>query len=171
MPKIELIAQSLTREAFKSYGDVVEINEAFHFSMNEETIERYHDLAQIDIGDDPDAKVIFSITQCTLAAELPYIVDLVERHPLGSQLFYPLFNGPMIAVVGDRAEQPVPMALKAFVSNGKQGINFYRNVWHMPLIGLNAEEKFIIIDRDGPGNNCDKYYFDENLEITLHTLC
>lgn len=170
MSEFTLNAQPLTRKSFAPYGDVVESNQAFHFSINEGAIERFHDLAQIDIGDDSDAKVVFGIAECEIATSLPYRVDLVERHPLGTQLFYPLFDKPIIVVVAERSAVPDPAQLKAFVSNGAQGINFHRNIWHMPLIGLHTGEKFVIVDRDGPGNNCDKYNFDDSIVITIQAL-
>ena len=170
MSKISLSAKSLTRDAFAPYGDLVEIKDAVHFSINEGTIERFHDLAKIDIGDDPDAKVIASIAMCNSATTLPYKIELVERHPLGTQLFFPMFTEPMIVIVGVDSEEPKPQNLEAFFSNGQQGINFHRNTWHIPLISLNEGEKYIIVDRNGPGNNCDEYYFDESVEITLQPL-
>lgn len=169
MSEITLTAKPLTREAFAAYGDVVEIKDASHFSINEGTIERFHDLAQLDVGDDPQAKIVCSIAMCNTASVLPYKINVVERHPLGTQLFYPLFAGPMFIVVGVPAQVPDPSAFKAFVSNGQQGINFHRNVWHVPLISLNEGEKYIIVDRDGPGNNCDFHYFDDSFDITLRT--
>ena len=170
MTQVKLIAQPLTREAFKPYGDVLEINGAAHFSINAGTIERHHDLAQLNVGDDPQAKVIVSIASTNQTTRLPCRIKLVERHPLGTQVFYPLTAEPMIIVVCEHSNKPQPASLKAFVSDGEQGINFHRNVWHAPLIALNAHERHIIIDRAGPGNNCEEYYFDEDVEITLQPL-
>ena len=170
MSEIKLTAKPLSRDAFAPYGDVVEINDASHFSINEGAIERFHDLAQLDVGDDPQAKIICSIARCNTASSLPFRIKVIERHPLGTQLFYPMFNGPILLVVGVQAQEPDPLTFEAFVSNGQQGINFHRNVWHIPLISLNEGEKYIIVDRDGPGNNCDFYHFDDSTKITLQAL-
>lgn len=170
MSTIKLTAKPLTRDAFAPYGDVVEINSASHFSINEGAIERFHDLAQLDVGDDPQAKIICSIAMCNTASTLPFRIKVIERHPLGTQLFYPMFTGPILLVVGVQAPEPDPLTFEAFISNGQQGINFHRNVWHIPLISLNEGEKYIIVDRDGPGNNCDFYYFDDSTQITLQAL-
>lgn len=78
-------------------------------------------------------------------------------HPLGSQAFIPLNGQAFLVVVAET--QPVPahfasQSLHAFVSNGRQDINFRRGVWHHPLLALAAGE-FLVADRLGPGDNCE----------------
>ena len=79
----------------------------------------------------------------------------MERHPLGSQAFMPLDAQPFIVVVAPLGEQVAPGDLRAFITNGRQGVNYRRGVWHHSLIALNAPARFIVVDRGGPGDNCD----------------
>ena len=160
----------LSKQAFEPYGDVIQIDGAHHFSINNGTIERFHDLATIETGNDEEAMTLLSIAQSNQASQLPLRIHLLERHPLASQAFYPLFDEPMIVVVAPHGEQVSPASLKAFYSNGKQGVNFSRGVWHLPLIALRPQQKFLIVDRGGPGNNCEEYHFNSLDEITLQEL-
>ena len=41
--------ERLTREAFAPFGDVIELEGARHYPINEGTTERYHDLAKVDV--------------------------------------------------------------------------------------------------------------------------
>lgn len=151
--------EPLTRAAYAPYGDVIDMQDVDHFSINEGAIERFHDLAKVDIGADEGGRTLISIALCNRADSLPYTLPHVERHPLGSQAFLPLDDTPVIVVVAPHGESVDPADIKAFISNGKQGINYHRAVWHMPLIALQKGQQMIIVDRGGPGNNCEEFYF------------
>lgn len=166
MATINLKLQPLTRAAFAPYGDVIETENARHFSINAGTIERFHDLAAVDVGTADDGRTLISIARCNQATDLPFPVKFVERHPRGSQAFIPLSATPLVAVVAPPGERVDPQVLQAFISNGKQGINYHRGVWHIPLIALDQNQQFVIVDRGGPGQNCDEFHFDN--EIVLH---
>ncbi|MCB1755054.1 MAG: ureidoglycolate lyase [Gammaproteobacteria bacterium] len=160
-----ITVEPLTREAFAPFGDVIQTDGARNFSINAGTVERYHKLAAVDVGEEEQGRAIISIAECKAVSSLPCSLPLVERHPLGSQAFIPLDKQPIIVVVATKGETVDPRALKAFVSNGKQGINYHRGVWHMPLICLAERQQLLIVDRDGPGNNCEEFFFDEEIRI------
>jgi len=84
---------------------------------------------------------------------------MVERHPLGSQAFIPMQNEPWLIVVCDAREEPKPGSLRAFRATGKQGVNYRPDVWHHPLLVLKADQDFLVVDRGGPGENCDEVWF------------
>ena len=44
--------------------------------------------------------------------------------------------------------------LRAFITNGEQGVNYHRNVWHHPLFAWQRVTDFLTIDRGG-SDNCD----------------
>lgn len=166
MNRIILNAEPLTKEAFKPYGDVIEIDGAKHYSINLGTVERYHDLANVDIDYSEGGRAIISIATINNSQSLPFQLKLIERHPKASQAFIPMFDAPVYIVVAVPSAEPQPEKLKAFVSNGKQGFNYNAGVWHMPLMTDQEGRGFIVIDRAGPGNNCDEYFL-ENHTIEL----
>ena len=71
----------------------------------------------------------------------------------------------MIVVVAPAGDAPQAADLRAFVSNGRQGINYHQGTWHMPLIAFDASQEFLIIDRVGDSPNCDLHYLDEPLTL------
>ena len=156
-PTIRLRAEPLDRERFAPYGDVIETAGARHFGINRDTIERFHDLARIEADFSAGGRLTLNIATVNRAASLPYRVPCVERHPLGSQAFIPMDATPMVIVVAEPAEQVATSRLKAFVSNGRQGVNYAPGTWHMPLIGLDRAQRFLLIDRSGPGDNCEEW--------------
>ena len=130
---IELQPMPLTAERFAPYGDVIEASQATTQAMNDARFDRFDKLCSVDVG---DADVAVSIATSRTITRLPYRIDMVERHPLGSQAFIPLSPCRMIVVVAPPAASVAADELRAFESNGQQGINYHRGTWHMPLIAF-----------------------------------
>jgi ureidoglycolate lyase len=156
---LTLIPQLLTKERFAPYGDVVESVIDRKAAMNAARFERFDDLCDVDIAD--DGRVAVSIARCRVATSLPLRIDMVERHPLGSQAFVPLTPCKMIVVVAPPEASVEAADLKAFVTNGRQGINYHRGTWHMPLIAFDTGQEFLIVDRAADQPNCDEHTLDE----------
>lgn len=161
MPDITLKPLPLTRERFTPYGDVIETSPEHRQPMNESRFERFDGLADVDI--DGDGHVAVSIARCRVATMLPYRFDVVERHPLGSQAFVPLTPARLIVVVAPPAASVEACDLRAFVTNGRQGVNYHPGTWHMPLIAFEAGQQFLVIDRAGDAPNCDEHALDESV--------
>ncbi len=156
---ITLTAEPLTRERFAPYGDVIDTARDGADVMNDARFERFDDLCNVDIIN--DGSVAVSIARCRTPTSLPLRLDMVERHPLGSQAFIPLSPCRMVIVVGPPEEGIVVEDLRAFVTNGRQGFNYRRGTWHMPLIGLDEGQEYLVIDRGGNEPNCETHVIDE----------
>jgi ureidoglycolate lyase len=81
-----------------------------------------------------------------------------ERHPMASQAFVPLAPRPFL--VGAARDRPQAEQLTAFRTTAGQGVNYARGVWHHPLIAINQATDFLVIDREGAGENCDEATYD-----------
>ena len=156
---ITLKPQLLTSERFAPYGDVIEATAERIAAMNTGRFERFDDLGHVET--DSDGRVAISIARCRVATTLPYRFDLVERHPNGSQAFVPLSGFRFVVVVAPPLEAVEAEDLRAFVTNGRQGINYHRGTWHMPLIALEPGQEFLVIDRVGESPNCDEHSLGE----------
>ena len=159
MMTITLRPQPLTKERFAPYGDVIESAPGSKAPMNAARFERFDDLADVDVQD--DGRVAVSIARCRVATTLPYRIDMVERHPLGSQAFVPLTPCTLVVVVAPPEESVDAQDLRAFMTNGRQGVNYHRGTWHMPLIAFEAGQEFLIIDRAGDAPNCEEHSLEE----------
>lgn len=155
---ISLVPVPLTRERFAPYGDVIETSAGMASSMNDARFERFDDLCEIDFA---DGKATISVARCRTPTALPLRVDRVERHPLGSQAFIPLTRCTMVVVVAPPGESVREEQLRAFVTNGRQGINYHRGTWHMPLIAFEPRQEFLVVDRGGSEPNCEVHEFGE----------
>ena len=156
MPQL-LLPQPLTRAAFAPFGDVIETAGAKSFPINGGMVERFHDLARVQV--DAQGRALLSIFRGQPYA-LPLPVRYVERHPLGSQAFYPVGQARYAVIVAPPGDTVKPEDLRAFIGDGTQGVNYRPGVWHHVLLVLDAPADFLVIDRGGPGNNCDEFHFE-----------
>jgi len=154
----------LTRGLFAPFGGVIETTGNPHYTINDGYAERYSDLAAVDVGEQ-DGQIQVNIFQA-LPRALPLPIRMVERHPLSSQAFVAMSGRPFLVVVAAPGKAPLAGDLHAFVTNGRQGVNYARGTWHHPLIAFAAPGDFLVIDRGGPGENCDEVFFGEG-EIIL----
>ncbi|MFN3985440.1 MAG: ureidoglycolate lyase [Rhodocyclaceae bacterium] len=158
-----LTAAPLTREAFAPFGEVIEASDAVrHFTINGGNTERYHDLARIEPG--ADGRAIVSIFRGQ-PRTLPFTVQMMERHPLASQAFIPLSGRPYLVVVAPPGPPPGANDLQVFLARPDQGVNYAPGVWHHPLLALDDVSDFIVIDRAGPGHNCDEITIEPGVPI------
>ena len=150
--------EPLTREAYAPFGQVIEVEGAHHYPINGGMTERYHDLAKVELGG-VHPRPLVSIARGQ-PYSLPLTLKMVERHPLGSQAFYPLALRPFLSIVCPD-EGGVPGTPRAFMCSPGQGINMAMNTWHGVLTPLGEVTDFLIIDRGGDGNNLEEYFFDQ----------
>ena len=157
---LRLRPRLLTRERFAPYGDVVEAVDGRAFRMNDGRFDRFDDLCRIESAG--GVGIAVGIVRSRAATPLPYRFDKVERHPLGSQAFIPLSPCRFVVVVAPPHEIVEPTDLRAFVTNGRQGVNYRRGAWHMPLTALEVGQEFLVIDWTGDRPNCDERTLDES---------
>ena len=89
----------MTKAAFARFGDVVEVDGAEPIEINQGFARRFNGLADIDVTSD-GAAVNVSLFEAK-PRPLPIEIKLMERHPLGSQLFMPLQDRTWLVLVCD----------------------------------------------------------------------
>lgn len=167
MTEFSLKAEPLSANAFAPYGDVIETSPSRMEAMNEARFERFDDLAKINIDPSNDGHVAISIAVAKVPVELPYRFDLIERHPLGSQAFIPLNEFTFSVVVAPIGDSVDTRELRAFTTNGRQGINYHRGIWHMPLISTEAGQEFLIVDRAPGVDNIQLLTLDQAVTLIV----
>ena len=155
MPTV--VIEPLTREAYAPFGQVIMAEGANHYPINGGMTERFHDLAKVELGG-VHPRPLISIFRGQ-PYTLPLTLKLVERHPLGSQAFYPLSDGPWLVIVA-ADEGGSPTGLRAFRPAPGQGVNIAMNTWHGVLTPLDHPADFLVVDRGGDGNNLEEHHFD-----------
>ena len=157
MAKDFLPIEPLTREAFAPFGEVIEADPASMRLINGGTTERYDALATVEAYGE-GAEVLINIFRGQ-PRKFPYIVNMMERHPFGSQSFSPLSGRAFLVVVSEDRDG-IPDVPRVFLARPDQGVNYRANSWHHPLMTLGETSDFLVVDRLGPGKNLEEYFFD-----------
>lgn len=156
-----LTAAPLTEEAFRPFGDLISATGTPDMMINGGRCGRFHDLARLSFGTGQAGISIFR----TNAVTIPCRVELVERHPVGSQAFLPMTVGPWLVVVAEDVDgQPGP--LHAFMAAPEQGVNYLAGTWHAPLLALRDGAVFAVVDRIGSGDNLQECRLPEPVTVT-----
>ncbi len=159
----------LNQENFKSFGEFITLENANQFKINGGSTDRFHALSSVDTEAN-GGRTIVSMFRGQ-AFHLPFELKVMERHPLGSQTFIPLNPNAgqryliVVAPAECKNEVEVVDHLTAFIAQGFEGVTYAKGVWHHPLISLDEINDFIVIDRLGPGNNCDEIPITSRLVI------
>ena len=148
----ELTPEPLTAQAFAPFGSVIEASDAaVKLDINQGHAVRYDRLAEVDAADGGGTAAI-SLFRARPLAEL--VLRVFERHPLGSQSFVPLTGKPYLVAVAPAGPFD-PDSIRLFRAEGHQGVHYRKGVWHHFLLVL-AESDFLVVDRTGPGDNCEE---------------
>lgn len=160
-----LTIEPLAQAAFAPFGEVIDTEGRDSFLINSGSTRRYHQLATVQTTQ-PDDRAIISLFVAQ-PLPMPLAITMLERHPLGSQAFMPLLGRPFLIVVAPAGDTPKPENVRAFRSDGRQGVNYHRGVWHHPVLALQPDDRFLVIDRSGAGDNCDEHHFAEHEQLLL----
>ncbi|MEL6584481.1 MAG: ureidoglycolate lyase [Pseudomonadota bacterium] len=157
----QITAAPLTAEAFAPFGDVLELRAEPSFLINQGNCERHHHLAGIDTEGAAGVSLFHGQPY-----PLPLTLEMVERHPLGSQAFIPMNASPFLVIVAEDGEG-TPDTPRAFITSGTQGVSYNRNTWHGVLTPLSAPQTFAVVDRCAPGENLQEHWFDTPYHVVL----
>lgn len=156
-----IVPEPLTAAAFAPFGDVLDASGPPDRIINQGLCGRFHDRARLDFG--PGGRAGISIFRAE-ARLLPLRLELMERHPEGSQAFVPMTADPFLVIVAPDAGG-VPGLPRAFLTAAGQGVNYLRGTWHGVLTPLAAPGLFAVIDRIGDSPNLEEHWFDLPFEV------
>ncbi len=149
---------SINKENFSVFGDLITSNDIDPIDINAGYAKRYDNLANISTEKD-GGKTIVSIFSA-LKRSFPMTIDMMEKHPLGSQAFIPMKETTFLCFVAPPGDKPDITKIQTFVIPPKVGINYKPGVWHFPLIST-EDTNFLVIDRKGSGENLIIYNFNK----------
>ena len=148
----------ITRKNFAAYGNLISSNDIKPIDINAGYAKRFDDLANIKSSKN-GGKTIVSIFSA-LKRNFPMKIDMMEKHPLGSQAFIPMKETTFLCFVAPPGESPEIDKIQSFIIPPKTGINYKPDIWHFPLISTENTD-FLVIDRKGNSENLVIHKFDK----------
>ena len=161
--KIKIKPKTINKKNFSKFGQIIDTSKKTYFRINNGYAKRYDNLGKINTST-KKGKTIVSIFSAKKRL-FPMKIDMMEKHPLGSQAFIPMKETSFFAFVAPKGNRPNLKKIKSFIIPKQTGINLNPGIWHFPLIST-KNMNFLVIDRKGMGNNLVIYKF-KNEKIFL----
>ena len=156
--EINIKPKKITKENFVKFGDVISTENVQCLDINNGYAKRFDNLANINTSKN-EGKTIVSIFSA-LKRTFPMKIDMMEKHPLGSQAFIPMKETTFLSFVAPPAESPDISKIQSFIIPPKTGINYKPGIWHFPLIST-EDTNFLVIDRKGIDENLIIHKFEK----------
>ena len=161
--KIIIKPKKINGKNFKKFGDLISTRKRRPIKINNGYANRYDNLCKINTST-KNGNTIISIFSAKKRS-FPMNIEMMEKHPLGSQAFIPMKETTFLVFVAPKGAKPNVKKIKSFIVPKQTGINYKPGVWHFPLISK-ENMNFLVVDRKGKGNNLIIYKFKKG-EIIL----
>jgi len=148
--KITINPKPITKENFSKFGDMITTANIKPIEINDGYAKRFDGIANLNTSQD-NGEAIISIFSA-LKRTFPMKIDMMEKHPLGSQAFIPMKQTTFLVLVAPEGNKPNLNKIEAFIIPPEIGVNYNPGTWHFPLIAT-EDMNFLVVDRKGSGDN------------------
>ena len=148
--KITINPKPITKENFSKFGDMITTDDIKPIEINEGYAKRFDGIANLDTSKDNGETTICIFS--ALKRSFPMKIDMMEKHPLGSQAFIPMKQTTFLVLVAPEGNKPDLNKIEAFLIPPEIGVNYNPGIWHFPLIAT-EDMNFLVVDRKGSGEN------------------
>ena len=148
--KITINPKPITKENFSKFGDMITTADIKPIEINEGYAKRFDGIANLNTSKDNGETTICIFS--ALKRSFPMKIDMMEKHPLGSQAFIPMKQTTFLVLVAPEAVTPDLNKIEAFIIPPEIGVNYNAGTWHFPLIAT-EDMNFLVVDRKGSGDN------------------
>ena len=140
----------ISKENFKKFGDMITTSGIKPLEINDGYAKRFDGIANLNTKKDNGESTISIFS--ALKRSFPMKVDMMEKHPLGSQAFIPMKETVFLAFVAPEGDEPDLNKIESFIIPNGIGVNYNAGVQHFPLIAT-EDMNFLVVDRLGDGDN------------------
>ena len=140
----------ITKENFSKFGDMITTENIKPLEINNGYAKRFDEIAKLDTSSE-NGETTISIFSA-LKRSFPMKIDMMEKHPLGSQAFIPMKETTFLTLVAPEGAKPKIEKIESFIVPQGNGVNYKAGVWHFPLIST-EDMDFLVVDRKGSGDN------------------
>ena len=150
--------KKISKENFETFGDLISSDNVEPMDINAGYSKRFDNLADINTSKDKGETIVSIFS--ALKRSFPMEINMMEKHPLGSQAFIPMKETIFLSFVAPPGDAPEINKIQSFIIPPKMGINYKPGIWHFPLIST-EDTNFLVIDRKGSDKNLIIHKFDK----------
>ena len=148
--KITISPKPISKENFLKFGEIITTDDIKPLEINDGYAKRFDGIANLDTSKDNGETTICIFS--ALKRSFPMKIDMMEKHPLGSQAFIPMKETTFLVFVAPKGEKPDLNRIESFIVPPGIGVNYNPGTWHFPLIST-EDMNFLVVDRKGIGGN------------------
>ena len=156
--KITINPKFITIENFSKFGDMITTANIKPIEINDGYAKRFDGIANLNTTKDNGETTICIFS--ALKRSFPMRIDMMEKHPLGSQAFIPMKQTTFLVLVAPEGNKPDLSKIEAFIIPPEIGVNYKPGTWHFPLIAT-EDMNFLVVDRKGSGDNLVIEHLDQ----------
>ena len=156
--KITINPKFITIENFSKFGDMITTANIKPIEINDGYAKRFDGIANLNTTKDNGETTICIFS--ALKRSFPMRIDMMEKHPLGSQAFIPMKQTTFLVLVAPEGNKPDLNKIEAFIVPPEIGVNYNPGTWHFPLIAT-EDMNFLVVDRKGSGDNLVIEHLDQ----------
>ena len=129
MNTLKLTPETLTADNFQLFGEVLSTENKESILINDGFASKFPDIVKLDTKEaEGETSVHIFVAK---KRQFPLQITMLENHPFFSQTFIPKNNTPFIVVVAPPSQEPVIENIKAFITDGDQGISYSLSLIHI----------------------------------------
>ena len=162
--KITISPKPITKENFSKFGDMITTVDIKPLEINDGYAKRFDGIANLDTSKNNGETTICIFS--ALKRSFPMKIDMMEKHPLGSQAFIPMKETTFLVFVAPEDNKLDLKKVESFIVPPGIGVNYNPGTWHFPLIST-ENMNFLVIDRKGSGDNLIIESLDKE-QVTLN---
>ena len=162
--KITINPKPISKENFSKFGDMITTADIKPIEINKGYAKRFDGIANLNTTKDNGETTICIFS--ALKRSFPMKIDMMEKHPLGSQAFIPMKQTTFLVLVAPEGNKPDLNKIEAFIVPPDMGVNYNPGTWHFPLIAT-EDMNFLVVDRKGSGDNLVIEHLDQE-DIVLN---
>ena len=147
---ITITPKKISKENFAQFGELITTDDIKPISINDGYAKRFDGIANLDTSIDGGETTICIFS--ALKRSFPMKIDMMEKHPLGSQAFIPMQETTFLVLVAPTGDKPDINKIESFIVPPHIGVNYNPGIWHFPLIST-KDMNFLVVDRKGSGDN------------------
>jgi len=148
--KITISPKPITKENFSKFGDMITTGDIKPLEINDGYAKRFDGIANLDTSKNNGKTTICIFS--ALKRSFPMKINMMEKHPLGSQAFIPMKETTFLVFVAPEDDKLDLQKVESFIVPPGIGVNYNPGIWHFPLIST-ENMNFLVVDRKGSGDN------------------
>jgi ureidoglycolate lyase len=155
--------EQLTADKFSAFGNVIEYDNPHDAVFLDDDADIVRDVAGIETLLEK-GRAQLDILRLSPRA-MPFSIVGLSRNPTSTTTFLPVLFYPFIMIVSDSTGKPDSRKLRAYMTNGQQGVNLKARIWYHRPVAVKRRIKVLQLGGDAEQDDIETAAFDVHVMV------